>query len=225
MPRTPSSRRKHPRQQRAQATCDAILTATARLLIRDGYEATTTNHIAQEAGVSIGSLYQYYPNKEGLVFAVLEHHGTRWLAELETALRDFASAPLNIAVRAIIQQILSSKRLRSQLDPLRHVLLPVLRPLGYVDTFEQQLSRLVRTFLAARLEDIRPRELDMAVFIIVHTLEALCHSAGMDRPDYLTNEAFPEELCALVLGYLRLEPAALSHPPHTSTAPRQKYEQ
>lgn len=226
MPRSVSpTRRKQPRQQRAQATCDAILTATARILIRDGYETTSTNRIAQEAGVSIGSLYQYYPNKEGLVFAVLEHHGAQWLAGFEAALHDSASASLNVAVRAIIQKILTLKRLHPQLDPLRYALLPVLRPLGYVDTFEQQLFRLVRAFLAARLEDIRPRELDMAVFIIVHTLEALCHAAGVDRPDYLTNEPFPEELCALVLGYLRPEPVALRPPPHRSAAPRRKYEQ
>ncbi|MCY1014542.1 TetR/AcrR family transcriptional regulator [Pyxidicoccus sp. MSG2] len=214
MPRSPTpTRRKQPRQSRAQATCDAILTATARILIRDGYEATNTNRIAQEAGVSIGSLYQYYPNKEALVMAVLEQHGARWLAEFEAGLNESASAPLTVAVRAIIQQILTLKRLHPQLDPLRYGLLPHLRPLGYVDTFEQQLFRLVRAFLAPRLEDIRPRELDMAVFIVVHTLEALCHAAGVDRPDYLTNHAFPEELCALVLGYLRPEPPLLRHPP------------
>ncbi|MCP3061220.1 TetR/AcrR family transcriptional regulator [Myxococcus sp. K38C18041901] len=226
MPRSPSpSRRKQPRQQRAQATCDAILTAAARLLVRDGYEATSTNRIAEEAGVSIGSLYQYYPNKEGLVLAVLEHHGSRWLTEFDAGLKELAPAPLSVAVPSIIHHILTLKRLHPQLDSLRYALLPVLRPLGHVDTFEQQLFRLVRVFLAARLEEIRPRELDMAVFIIVHTLEALCHAAGVDRPDYLTNDAFPEELCVLVLGYLSPSPARLGHPPRKAAAPRRKYEQ
>jgi|GEM_PF-6389170 len=105
----PSPRRQL-RRQRAQATCDAILTATARILIRDGYEATSTHRIAQEAGVSIGSRGQDPPNKEGLVFAVLEHQGSQWLAGFEAELHDSASASLNVAVRAIIQKLLTLKR-------------------------------------------------------------------------------------------------------------------
>ncbi|MCP3098449.1 TetR/AcrR family transcriptional regulator [Myxococcus sp. K15C18031901] len=226
MPRSSSpTHRKHPRQSRAQATCDAILTATARLLIRDGYEATSTNRVAQEAGVSIGSLYQYYPNKEGLVMAVLEQHGGRWLAEFQVGLEQSTSAPLSVAVRSIIQQVLTLKRLHPQLDVLRYALLPHLRPLGYVDTFEQELFRLVRSFLAPRVDDIRPRELDMAVFIVVHSLEALCHASGVQRPDYLTNDVFLEELCALVLGYLRPAPALLPRARHRPARSGGKYEQ
>lgn len=59
--------RKTPRQQRSRATCDAILQATARILERGGGDTLTTNQVAEVAGVSIGSLYQYYPTKQAIL--------------------------------------------------------------------------------------------------------------------------------------------------------------
>lgn len=69
----PSGRRK-PKQARAQALVDAVLTATAQLLRAGGPEAATTNRIAERAGVSVGSLYQYFPNKRALFTAVAQRH-------------------------------------------------------------------------------------------------------------------------------------------------------
>lgn len=64
--------RKRPQQARSRALVDALVEATERVLTRSGYEAATTQAIADVAGVSIGSLYQYFPNKEALVAAVVE---------------------------------------------------------------------------------------------------------------------------------------------------------
>jgi AcrR family transcriptional regulator len=66
--------RKRPRQTRSTETVDRILTAAARIFDERGYRATTTNHVAAEAGVSIGSLYQYFPNKDALLVALAEQH-------------------------------------------------------------------------------------------------------------------------------------------------------
>lgn len=62
--------KKRPKQQRAQATFDAIVEACAKLLIEQGYAATTTNHIADRAGVAISSLYQYFATKDGVIAEV-----------------------------------------------------------------------------------------------------------------------------------------------------------
>ena len=66
--------RKRPRQARSKATVDTILAATARVLVKQGFDGLTTNAVAEAAGVSIGSLYQYFPNKEALVAALIERH-------------------------------------------------------------------------------------------------------------------------------------------------------
>ncbi|GAA4906674.1 AcrR family transcriptional regulator [Nonomuraea thailandensis] len=66
--------RKQPRQHRSRETVAVILEAAAQLFQRYGYAGTTTNKIAERAGVSIGSLYQYFPNKDALLVALAEHH-------------------------------------------------------------------------------------------------------------------------------------------------------
>ncbi len=67
-------RRKRPRQQRSREMVDRILDAAAHLFEERGYQKTTTNHVAQEAGASIGSLYQYFPNKDSLLAGIAERH-------------------------------------------------------------------------------------------------------------------------------------------------------
>jgi AcrR family transcriptional regulator len=74
--------RKRPRQARSRETVDVILRAAAQVFATRGYAATTTNHIATRAGVSIGSLYEYFPSKDALLVALMEAH----LAEGESIL-------------------------------------------------------------------------------------------------------------------------------------------
>ena len=69
-----TSPRKSATQERSRATVDALLSATARVLVKEGYDRASTNKVAEAAGVSIGSLYQYFPSKEALVSAVIQRH-------------------------------------------------------------------------------------------------------------------------------------------------------
>jgi len=68
------SARKKPQQQRSQATIDTIFEATIQVLLANGFDKTTTIQIANRAGVSIGSLYQYFPNKRALLAAIVKRH-------------------------------------------------------------------------------------------------------------------------------------------------------
>src|ERR1041384_213374 len=81
-----TSPRRRPRQARAQATVEAIIKATARVLVDEGYDRASTNRIALAAGVSIGSLYQYFPSKEALVAALVENHLGRMREALDHGL-------------------------------------------------------------------------------------------------------------------------------------------
>jgi AcrR family transcriptional regulator len=78
--------KKVPTQERARVTFESIVKAAARVLEKRGYAALTTNHVAKQAGIGIASLYEYFPNKESIVAAVIEETAESVVSELETAL-------------------------------------------------------------------------------------------------------------------------------------------
>lgn len=87
------SPKKLPTQARARATYGAILQAAARILEQRGYEALTTNHVAAEAGVGIASLYEYFPNKQSIVAAVVTSTVEGVLTDIEAALEQALTEP------------------------------------------------------------------------------------------------------------------------------------
>src|SRR5262245_13011013 len=103
-------------QERSRLTVDALLEGTARVLLKEGYDRASTNRIAQAAGVSIGSLYQYFPTKEALVAALTERH-TQELADVVLdAMREVSELPLEAGVRALIRSAIDAHRV----DPKLH---------------------------------------------------------------------------------------------------------
>lgn len=93
--------RKTPRQSRSQATCDAILEAAARILETEGGHRLTTNHVAARAGVSVGSLYQYFPSKQAILAELIRRMRQEMLADFEQAAREAKGRELAFAVDAL----------------------------------------------------------------------------------------------------------------------------
>ncbi len=106
-PRRPSRRVRTPRQQRAQATVDALLEATARILERDGVAGLTTNHVAALAGVSIGSLYEYFDSKDALVRAWCEQHVAHARALVDALFDQLAGVPMHDALDPFLDALLA----------------------------------------------------------------------------------------------------------------------
>src|SRR3569833_4414464 len=102
-------------QARSRATVDALVEATARILVRDGFEKASTNRIAEGAGVSVGSLYQYFPSKEALVAAVIDRHNEEIMAIVRTALTEVADLPLDKAVRKLVTVAIEAHRINPKL--------------------------------------------------------------------------------------------------------------
>lgn len=96
------SPRKQPRQGRAEVTQATIVEAAARILEQAGQAGLTTNHIAERAGVSIGSLYQYYPNKEAVIAALLRREWSELLVRIEEVSGRTAKLSASKAVSAMI---------------------------------------------------------------------------------------------------------------------------
>src|ERR1700712_5188769 len=94
--------RKHAAQERSRATVDALVEATARILVREGFDKASTNRIAEVAGVSVGSLYQYYPGREALVAAVIDRHNQQIMQVVGDTLAQIGTLPIEQAIRSLV---------------------------------------------------------------------------------------------------------------------------
>src|SRR6202453_5089907 len=105
--RKPTDRRR-PQQRRARQTVDAVLDAVARILKREGMKAVTTNRIAEVAGVSIGSVYQYFPDKRAIFVALHERHIQEIDRLVEAKLVENATSSLDALMRAVIEAMIDA---------------------------------------------------------------------------------------------------------------------
>ena len=198
--------RKRASQERSRATVDALIEATARILVRDGFDRASTNRIACEAGVSIGSLYQYYPGKEALVAAVIARHNQDLLKVVRGALTEVAAQPIEVGVRKLVGAAIAAHRI----DPALHRVLAEQTPragaLEDVEVFNREAHGLFRAYLEDHSDELRAVDLDLAAFVCVTSIEALTHTAVLHRSDIFSEEAagtLVDEATRLVLRYLR----------------------
>jgi AcrR family transcriptional regulator len=193
--------RKLPEQDRSRATVEAIVAAAARILVRDGYDAFTTNRVAEKAGVSIGSLYQYFPNKDALLGELMRRHTHAIEEGIEAMAERAKSAPLADVVRIAIEH---NVRLHL-IDPELHRVLSDVPPLGKMDWeaafTERMVSRVRAAFEAKRAEIVVP-DLDLAVYVVTHTVEAVVHNAVSERLADLKSGVLTEEVTRMLVGYL-----------------------
>jgi AcrR family transcriptional regulator len=96
-------------QARSAVTVDAILSATIQVLLAEGQERLTTTRVAHRAGVSVGTLYQYFPNKQALLRAVLERHLGQVVAAVEGACLGHHGRPLDEMASGLVNAFLDAK--------------------------------------------------------------------------------------------------------------------
>ncbi len=108
--------RKTPIQARSAVTVEAISEATIQVLLSHGAKRLTTTRVAQRAGVSVGTLYQYYPNKQSLLFAVLEQHMNRVAARVESACEGARHKPLAEMIREMVEAFVDAKMERADIS-------------------------------------------------------------------------------------------------------------
>ena len=198
--------RKQASQQRSRATVDALIEATARILVREGFDAASTNRIAEQAGVSVGSLYQYFPGKEALVAAVIDRHHRELIELVRGALAEVASDPIEEAVRKLVAVAIKAHRVDPKLHRVLTEQIPRTGRLEKVETFSRENYALFRAYLERHRDEVRAVDLGLAAFVCVTSIEALTHSAVLHHPEVLSGEAIAgviDEATRLVVGYLR----------------------
>jgi AcrR family transcriptional regulator len=193
--------RREPQQRRARQTVEAVLDAVVKILKREGFEAVTTNRIAAVAGVSIGSVYQYFPDKRAIFAALHERHIQEIDRLVETKLIEHAASPLDTLMRGMIEAMVDAHASDPELYALLLTEVPH-RAEGTRD-FAVRLHGAFRLAIASRSDEFKTRrDLDMVVFVVTHMVEALSHGAVLRRPARLSLAAAKEEAVRAVLAYL-----------------------
>ncbi len=196
------SPRRVPRQARAKVTRDAILEAGAQLLRGAELAAFTTDRIAEVAGVSIGTLYQYFPSKDAVLVGLAERELARMgelLIEYAARFGDSPEALVEGYVRAFTEVHAREARLHRVLIEE----LPRLTSLERVRDYNDRAVSVVRDFLErhARAEG---RDLDAAAYVIFHATRGVVLAQITETPA-IDRERFTRELVRLVTAYVRAE--------------------
>jgi AcrR family transcriptional regulator len=200
-PRRTSVRRR-PKQRRARQTVDAVLDSVVRILKREGVDAVTTNRIAEVAGVSIGSVYQYFPDKRAIFVALHQRHVDQIDRIVESTLVDHAASSLDDFVRAMIEAMVEAHTADPEIHELLMSQVPH-RADGSRD-FAVRLHGVFRLAIASRSRQLRNRrDLDKIVFVVTHMVDFLSHGAVLRRPPGLSLADAKEEAVRAVLAYLR----------------------
>ncbi len=189
------SPRKLPKQDRARATVEAVIEATARILSKEGRSRLSTNRVAALAGVSVGSLYQYFPNKEALVAELRRRYDRRFMDRMTGEVARFGALPLRDAVRAFMRFMIE---IHAE-DPRLHNELAAAVP----DFEREYLEKFVLAYLETRRDEIRPADLELATYVCLQVGEAVTHGTALHRPELLQDERFADEVCELLLRYLQ----------------------
>jgi AcrR family transcriptional regulator len=226
--KTPSAVRRRPKQRRSIQTVDAILDAVLRIVKREGLDAVTTNRIAEVAGVSIGSLYQYFPDKRAIFIALHRRHIEQIDRIIGTTLVEHAASSLDDLVRALVEAMLDTHSTDPELFEVLGTQVPH-RADGSLD-FASRLHGAFRLALSSRLPQREARspqrktsadvktdtparktrgpsreqrtDIDKIVFIVTNMVEALCHAAALRRPQNISPAAAKEEIVCAILAYV-----------------------
>ncbi len=185
--------------------CERIVEAAARVFSEVGYTRGTTNRIALEAGISVGSLYQYYPNKDVILSELVRRHIRRGADEIGHRLAsvDINAQGLAERTRMFVEATVAIHRDEPALHRVLFEESP--RPTDVVEELRlfEELTVAAVEQLIAEDPEVRVPNQRMAAYITVSTIESVTHhyvSAHPHDPDW---EAFTDELTRLVVGYLR----------------------
>lgn len=195
--------RKLPAQRRSQQTFDAIVEACTQLLPILGYAGTTTNHIAERAGVNIASLYEYFPGKDAIVAQVAERLVRRVLDRLGSESATILEAPEEDGVRLWIELIHDTVARERRLVavftfqvPYTNDLDPMRRMSSHLLAFSERIRRAAGDRIR---QDVSPATMHLIVNLVSSTILQLV----LDPPDRPTTREVLDELSTRLDGWLR----------------------
>ncbi len=194
--------RKAPKQGRAMHTVDSILQATQKILSNEGYERASTNYIAEVAGVSIGSLYQYFPSKEAIVSSLVEKTVVEAAERLREELLSCMGLPLEESTPRMVRAILETRKENAFVFLRLPREIPRYRAVSKQLTTEKYLHTTIQSYYMQHRDRVGIEDMETAIFV-TEQLVIGCIDAYLDNNSpKIDDETLVDHLSLAVLNYL-----------------------
>ncbi|HEX6859196.1 MAG TPA: TetR/AcrR family transcriptional regulator [Caulobacteraceae bacterium] len=193
--------KKIPIQGRSRQMVDALVEATARTIAERGWQGATTNHIAARAGVSVGSLYQYFESREDLLAALMDRERARILCRLEEAMPSIAGDSPRIAIRRLLEIAFEEG---SRDEALFTAISSDLQALGaaeFADILNGYMLDALRLILSQRYAEFTPMDAPTVAFMLSNGTVMVITRYFSQKPKGVTQAALLGELTDLYSGY------------------------
>ena len=201
--------RKQPVQQRSTATVTAILDATIQVLTAIGKERLTTTRVAERAGVSVGTLYQYYSNKQSLLFAVMEDHFEKVAAAVEAACEQACNKPLTEMIKQVVEVFVDAKTERADISVALYQVSGEIGGPALVKKMTQRMRRALDAMLRTALDIESPPD-GLAIDTMLAAMSGAMRSLLEGRPSPATVRRQREQLVLLCRSYMAAATARVS---------------
>lgn len=193
--------RKTPIQARSAVTVEAISEATIQVLLTHGAERFTTTRVAERAGVSVGTLYQYYPNKQSLLFAVLENHFNKVAARVEAACETACHKPLAVMIQEMVEAYVDAKMERADISVALYKVAADVGGPKLIKQVGQRLRKAIETMLATA-SDINSPPDKFAIDTMLSAMAGAMRSLLETGPSPATVRKSREQLVLLCQSYM-----------------------
>jgi AcrR family transcriptional regulator len=193
--------RKTPVQERSTATVEAISAATIQVLLTHGAERLTTTRVAERAGVSVGTLYQYYPNKQSLLFAVLENHFNNVASRVEAACEHASRKPLKEMIQEMVEAFVDAKMERAEISAALYRVAPDVGGPALLKRIGQRTRKAVEAALETA-PDIKSPPDKFAIETMLSAMSGAMRSLLEAGPSPATVRKAREQLVLLCQAYM-----------------------
>jgi len=194
--------RKTPRQARSLVTVEAVFEATIQVLLSEGMHRLTTTRVADRAGVSVGTLYQYYPNKQSLLYAVLERHLRRVAEAVALACRQQHQQALASMVRGVVTGFVDAKTHDEEESRALYLVAAELNAVDLVRDASKRMLAVISSMLATA-PDATFVDLPVASFMFLSAMVGPTRAVLEGGAPTTVRQALCEQLVILCDAYLR----------------------
>ncbi|MGH7272107.1 MAG: TetR/AcrR family transcriptional regulator [Polyangiaceae bacterium] len=194
--------RKSPKQVRSRETVGAILEAAARILVRHGYTGANTNRIAEDAGISVGSLYQYFPSKDAIVVELFRRYRARVVETVARHMDGVDRANIETRIHDLLRSLIEAQGLYPGLHAI--LIEQVLRTSARAEMmgFEERVEAILVEALGTLFNGVSPSDHEIVAFLLLRTVMAITHAAVVDRPALTRDPRLVREATRMIVRYL-----------------------